>query len=471
MNVLQIHNSLTGNKEEFKPLVEGKVSMYVCGMTVYDYCHIGHARVMVAFDVITRYLRQQGYDVNYIRNITDVDDKIFNRANENGEPYYELTARFIEAMHEDERALNVLPPNSEPRATEHIDNILKMVQTLIDKGYAYAASNGDVYYHIEKFEEYGKLSKRNLDELRAGARVEVDEFKKSPFDFVLWKAAKEGEAAWDSPWGPGRPGWHIECSAMSTCCLGNTFDIHGGGPDLKFPHHENEIAQSEAATGEKYVNTWMHAGAVRVDNEKMSKSLGNFFTIREVLEKYNPEVVRYFLVASHYRSAINYSEESLKLAQQALERFYTTLRNAADFAAPDVPTRAETTTEFRIRFEIAMNDDFNTPEALAVLFDLAREINRGGTATLAQVELLKELGATLGILQQDPEAFLQGQAAGEARDDEISAEQVEQLIAERNAARADKNWGRADEIRDHLIEQGILLDDGRGGTSWRRQSP
>lgn len=468
--MLQIHNSLTGNKEEFKPLVDGKVSMYVCGMTVYDYCHIGHARVMVAFDVITRYLRQQGYDVNYIRNITDVDDKIFNRANENGEPYHELTARFIEAMHEDERALNVLSPNSEPRATEHIDNILKMVQTLIDKEYAYAASNGDVYYHIEKFEEYGKLSKRNLDELRAGARVEVDEFKKSPFDFVLWKAAKEGEAAWDSPWGPGRPGWHIECSAMSTCCLGNTFDIHGGGPDLKFPHHENEIAQSEAATGEKYVNTWMHAGAVRVDNEKMSKSLGNFFTIREVLEKYNPEVVRYFLVASHYRSAINYSEESLKQAQQALERFYTTLRNAADFAAPDVPTRAETTTEFRIRFEIAMNDDFNTPEALAVLFDLAREINRGGTATLAQVELLKELGATLGILQQDPEAFLQGQTAGETGEGEISAEQIEQLIAERNAARADKNWGRADEIRDHLIEQGILLDDGRGGTSWRRQS-
>ena len=469
--MLQIHNSLTGSKEEFKPLVEGKVSMYVCGMTVYDYCHIGHARVMVAFDVITRYLRQQGYQVNYIRNITDVDDKIFNRANENGEPYQELTARFIDAMHEDERALNVLPPCSEPRATEHIDNILNMVQTLIDKDYAYAASNGDVYYRIDKFEGYGKLSKRNIDELRAGARVEVDQFKENPLDFVLWKGAKEGEAAWESPWGPGRPGWHIECSAMSTCCLGNTFDIHGGGPDLKFPHHENEIAQSEAATGEKYVNTWMHAGAVRVDNEKMSKSLGNFFTIREVLEKYNPEVVRYFLVASHYRSAINYSEESLKQAQQALERFYTTLRNAADFAAPDVPARAESTTEFRIRFETAMNDDFNTPEALAVLFDLAREINRGGTATLAQVELLKELGATLGILQQDPQAFLQGQATADTISSEISAEQVEQLIAERNAARADKNWGRADEIRDQLIAQGILLDDGRGGTSWRRQSP
>jgi len=464
--MLKIHNSLTGTKEEFKPLVEGKVSMYVCGMTVYDYCHIGHARVMVAFDVITRYLRQQGYDVNYIRNITDVDDKIFNRANENGEPYYELTARFIDAMHEDERALNVIQPNSEPRATEHIDNILNMVQILIEKGFAYPASNGDVYYRIDKFEGYGKLSNRNIEEMRAGARVEVDENKENPLDFVLWKGAKEGEAAWDSPWGPGRPGWHIECSAMSTCCLGNTFDIHGGGPDLKFPHHENEIAQSEAATGEKYVNTWMHAGAVRVDNEKMSKSLGNFFTIREVLEKYNPEVVRYFLVSSHYRSAINYSEESLKQALQALERFYNTLRNAqpSTEALPVV----ESTTEFRIRFEMAMNDDFNTPEALAVLFDLAREINRGGTSTPAQVELLKELGSTLGILQQEPEAFLQGANAGSA--DEISAEEVEQLIIDRKNARTDKNWGRADEIRDLLIEKGVVLDDGRDGTTWRRQA-
>jgi len=464
--MLQIYNSLTGSKEEFKPLVEGNVSMYVCGMTVYDYCHIGHARVMVAFDVITRYLRQQGYDVNYIRNITDVDDKIFNRAKENGEPYYELTARFIDAMHEDERALNVMQPNSEPRATEHIDNILSMVQTLIEKGFAYPASNGDVYYRIDKFEGYGKLSNRNIDEMRAGARVEVDENKENPLDFVLWKGAKVGEAAWDSPWGAGRPGWHIECSAMSTCCLGNTFDIHGGGPDLKFPHHENEIAQSEAATGEKYVNTWMHAGAVRVDNEKMSKSLGNFFTIREVLEKYNPEVVRYFLVSSHYRSAINYSEESLKQAQQALERFYNTLRNAQP--ATGIATHSESNTEFRIRFEDVMNDDFNTPEALAVLFDLAREINRGGVSTPAQVELLKELGSTLGILQQDPEAFLQGANAGNA--DEISAEEVEQLIIDRKNARTDKNWGRADEIRDLLIEKGVVLDDGRDGTTWRRQA-
>lgn len=461
--MLQIHNSLTGRKERFQPIVEGKVGMYVCGMTVYDYCHIGHARVMVAFDVITRFLRQQGYEVNYIRNITDVDDKIFNRAKENGEPYHELTARFIDAMHEDERALGVLAPSSEPRATEHIDNILKMVQILIDKDFAYAAANGDVYYRIDRFEGYGKLSNRNIDEMRAGARVEIDEHKENPLDFVLWKAAKEGEASWDSPWGAGRPGWHIECSAMSTCCLGNTFDIHGGGPDLKFPHHENEIAQSEAATGEKYVNTWMHAGAVRVDNEKMSKSLGNFFTIREVLEKYNPEVVRYFLVSSHYRSAINYSEESLKQAQQALERFYTTLRNAQP--AIDTASYSESTTELRIRFEAAMNDDFNTPEALAVLFDLAREINRGGVSTSAQVELLKELGSTLGLLQQDPEAFLQGASAGE-----VSAEEVEQLIVDRNNARDQKNWSRADEIRDMLIEKGVVLDDGRDGTTWRRQA-
>jgi len=464
--MLQIHNSLTGSKEEFKPLVAGKVSMYVCGMTVYDYCHIGHARVMVAFDVITRYLRQQGYEVNYIRNITDVDDKIFNRANENGEPYHELTARFIDAMHEDERALSVLPPNSEPRATEHIDNILNMVQTLIEKGFAYAASNGDVYYRIDKFEGYGKLSNRNIEEMRAGARVEVDENKENPLDFVLWKGAKEGEASWQSPWGPGRPGWHIECSAMSTCCLGNTFDIHGGGPDLKFPHHENEIAQSEAATGEKYVNTWMHAGAVRVDNEKMSKSLGNFFTIREVLEKYNPEVVRYFLVSSHYRSAINYSEESLKQAQQALERFYTTLRNARIKPSAATTCYAESTTEFRIRFETAMNDDFNTPEALAVLFDIAREINRAESATHALLDLLLELGATVGILQQEPEEFLQAASSGE-----ITAEEVEQLIIDRKNARGDKNWGRADEIRDLLIEKGVVLDDGREGTTWRRQTP
>jgi cysteinyl-tRNA synthetase len=463
--VLQIYNSLTGKKEEFKPLVAGKVGMYVCGMTVYDYCHIGHARVMVAFDVITRYLRQQGYQVNYIRNITDVDDKIFNRANENGEPYQQLTARFIDAMHEDEAALSVLPPSSEPRATQHIDSIVSMVQTLIDKGFAYAASNGDVYYRIDRFEGYGKLSNRNIDEMRAGARVEVGKHKENPLDFVLWKGAKVGEASWQSPWGSGRPGWHIECSAMSTCCLGNTFDIHGGGPDLKFPHHENEIAQSEAATGKKYVNTWMHAGAVRVDNEKMSKSLGNFFTIREVLEKYNPEVVRYFLVSSHYRSAINYSEDSLKQAQQALARFYTTLRSVSIEPSAEAVCDSALSAGFRARFDAAMNDDFNTPEALAVLFDLAREINRAESVPSSLFDLLLELGATIGILQQDPATFLQEGCGGE-----VSAQEIEQLIIDRNNARLEKNWTRADEIRDELIEKGVVLDDSREGTSWRRES-
>lgn len=465
--MLKIYNSLSGRKEAFKPLVPGQVRMYVCGMTVYDYCHIGHARgVMVAFDVITRYLRYKGYQVTYVRNITDVDDKIFKRAAENGEPYQQLTERFIAAMHEDERALGVLPPDLEPRATAHMDQILNMIGTLIAKGYAYAAANGDVYYRIDKFKDYGKLSKRNLEDLRAGARVEIDEAKQSPLDFVLWKAAKPGEAAWESPWGPGRPGWHIECSAMSTCCLGETFDIHGGGPDLKFPHHENEIAQSEAATGKPYVQIWMHAGAVRVDNEKMSKSLGNFFTIRDVLAKYNPEVVRYFLISSHYRSPINYSEENLKQAQQSLERFYTALRQAAVSAGVKGQfVDAERLEAYRNRFIDAMDDDFNTPEALALLFELVKEINKAPDKSAQLVDLLKDLAGLLGLLQQSPEAFLQGAAAPG-----ISAEEVEALIAARNAARAAKEWAKADQLRDELIANGILLDDGREGTSWRRQS-
>lgn len=465
--MLKIYNSLSGRKEAFKPLVPGQVRMYVCGMTVYDYCHIGHARgVMVAFDVITRYLRYKGYQVTYVRNITDVDDKIFKRAAENGEPYQQLTERFIAAMHEDERALGVLPPDLEPRATAHMDQILNMIGTLIAKGYAYAAANGDVYYRIDKFKDYGKLSKRNLEDLRAGARVEIDEAKQSPLDFVLWKAAKPGEAAWESPWGPGRPGWHIECSAMSTCCLGETFDIHGGGPDLKFPHHENEIAQSEAATGKPYVQIWMHAGAVRVDNEKMSKSLGNFFTIRDVLAKYNPEVVRYFLISSHYRSPINYSEENLKQAQQSLERFYTALRQAAVSAGVKGQfVDAERLEAYRNRFIDAMDDDFNTPEALALLFELVKEINKAPDKSAQLVDLLKHLAGLLGLLQQSPEAFLQGTAAPG-----ISAEEVEALIAARNAARAAKEWAKADQLRDELIANGILLDDGREGTSWRRQS-
>lgn len=461
--MLKIYNSLSGEKELFKPLAEGQVRMYVCGMTVYDYCHIGHARVMVVFDIVSRYLRQKGYQVTYVRNITDVDDKIFNRARENDEPYDQLTRRFIDAMHEDESLLGVLPPDVEPRATAHMDQILEMVQTLIDKDYAYCANNGDVYYRVERFAGYGKLSKKNLDDLRAGERISVEEAKENPLDFALWKAAKEGEAAWDSPWGKGRPGWHIECSAMSTSCLGHTFDIHGGGPDLKFPHHENEIAQSEAATGEEYALTWMHAGAVRVDNEKMSKSLGNFFTIREVLQKYNPEVVRYFLVTSHYRSHINYSEDNLKQAQQALERFYTAVRRFAGNST-QVVAESESAEDYRKRFADAMDDDFNTPEALAVLFEMVREINQASDQSEPLVGLLKELGGVLGLLQQDPDQFLQGGDTQEG----ISADEVEQLIAQRNQARADKDWAKADQLRDQLQQEGIILDDGRGGTTWRR---
>jgi len=463
--MLQIYNSLSGEKEPFKPLVEGQVRIYVCGMTVYDYCHIGHARVMVAFDVVTRYLRHKGYQVTYVRNITDVDDKIFNRANQNNESYEQLTERFIKAMHEDERRLKVLAPDLEPRATAHMSEIIAMVETLLEKGYAYYADNGDVYYRVNRFAGYGKLSNKNLEELRAGERVEVAQAKENPLDFALWKAAKAGEAAWPSPWGPGRPGWHIECSAMSTSCLGNSFDIHGGGPDLKFPHHENEIAQAEAATGEPYVGTWMHAGAVRVDNEKMSKSLGNFFTIREVLQKYDPEVVRYLLIASHYRSPINYSEDNLRQAEQALERFYTALRQADEVNLPADAAVDSDIARYRGRFEEAMDDDFNTPQALALMFELVRDINKAAPGTTELLALLREFGAILGLLQQPPEQFLQ--ASGNLA---LSSERVEQLIAERDSARAGKNWAKADEIRDFLLTQGIVLDDGRGGTRWRRKT-
>jgi len=457
--VLKIYNTLTQRKEEFKPLKEGQVSMYVCGMTVYDYCHIGHARVMVAFDVITRYLRHRGYQVNYVRNITDVDDKIFNRAAENGEHFTDLTARFIQAMHEDERALGVLPPSQEPRATGHIDEIIAMIEALMAKGYAYAADNGDVYYDIAKFAEYGKLNRRDPEQMMAGARVEVDQHKRNPLDFVLWKAAKPGEASWESPWGPGRPGWHIECSAMSTKCLGHTFDIHGGGPDLKFPHHENEIAQSEAATGCTYVNYWMHAGAVRVNKEKMSKSLGNFFTIREVLEKYPAEVVRYFLTSSHYRSQVDYSEESLREARASLERFYMALRGVEP--AVEAPV-----TEYSQRFNEAMDDDFNTPEALSVLFDLAKELNRAkrdsfAEAPLMAAELLK-LAGILGLLTEKPEVFLQGGAVQL----ELSAQEIEDLIEQRNQARKAKDFAESDRIRDLLKSKGVILNDTREGTTW-----
>ncbi|WAN11450.1 cysteine--tRNA ligase [Stutzerimonas balearica] len=456
---LSIYNTLSKSKDFFTPLVDNKVRMYVCGMTVYDYCHIGHARVMVAFDVVARWLRHRGYELTYVRNITDIDDKIIKRASENGESFQALVGRMIAAMHEDEARLNVLRPDIEPRATDHIAGMHAMIQTLIDKGYAYAPGNGDVYYRVGKFAGYGKLSRRKIEDLKIGARIEVDEAKEDPLDFVLWKGAKPGEPSWESPWGPGRPGWHIECSVMSTCCLGETFDIHGGGPDLVFPHHENEIAQSEAATGKLYANAWMHAGAVRVDGEKMSKSLGNFFTIREVLEKYHPEVVRYLLVSSHYRSPINYSEDSLREAKGALERFYNGLKGLPDAQ----PAGGETFVE---RFGAAMDDDFNSPEACAVLFDMVREVNRlresDVQAAAALAARLKELAGVLGVLQLEPEAFLQAGAAGK-----VDAGEVEALIAARLAARAEKNWAESDRIRDQLTAMGVVLEDGKGGTTWR----
>ncbi|MCE9684112.1 cysteine--tRNA ligase [Halomonas alkalisoli] len=460
---MQIYNTLTRRKETFVPIEPGRVRMYVCGMTVYDYCHLGHARVMVAFDVVTRYLRWRGLDVTYVRNITDIDDKILKRADENGESIGALTERMIAAMHEDEARLFVLRPDHEPRATGHVAEIIAMIETLIDKGYAYAASNGDVYYRVRKFEGYGKLNNRDLDEMRSGARVEVDEHKEDPLDFVLWKAAKPGEASWPSPWGEGRPGWHIECSAMSTCCLGETFDIHGGGPDLTFPHHENEIAQSEAATGKPYVNTWMHAGAVRVDQEKMSKSLGNFFTIREVLESHDPEVVRYLLVASHYRSAINYAPESLADARKSLERFYNALEGLA--FEGDQP-RGEADARFAERFIAAMDDDFNTAEALSVLFDLARELNRAKKEAPDRVPPLaaelKRLGGVLGLLQQEPEAFLKG-GAGELP---LNEAEIEAKIVARAEAKKARDFAAADGIRDELAALGIILKDSREGTTW-----
>jgi len=464
---LNIYNTLSGEKEEFTPIEENKVKMYVCGMTVYDYCHIGHARVLVSFDVITRYLRHLKYDVTYIRNITDVDDKIFARAAQNGESYQDLTRRFIDAMHEDESALSVISPDQEPRATAYMSQIIDMIQVLIDKDYAYAASNSDVYYSISAFETYGKLSNKKIEDLIAGAseRVAVNDVKKDPSDFTLWKAAKDGEAYWESPWGNGRPGWHIECSAMSTCCLGNTFDIHGGGPDLKFPHHENEIAQSEGATGQKYVNYWMHAGAVRVNKEKMSKSLGNFFTIREVLEKYPAEVIRYFLISSHYRSQVDYSEDNLVEAKATLDRFYQAMRGF-DFSDVDMSNSPDA--QYELRFNAAMNDDFNSPGALGVMFDLVKELNVCRKESPERAEelalSLKYFGSVLGLLQFDAEEYFK---LG-AEEGGLADEQIEFLIQSRVEARASKNWAESDRIRDELLEQGIALDDGREGTTWRR---
>ena len=460
--MLQIYNSLTNKKETFKPLVEGEATLYVCGMTVYDYCHLGHARVLVAFDVVFRYLQARGYDVTYVRNITDIDDKIITRANENKEDFQVLTERFIDAMHEDERALGVLPPSIEPKATENIPQIIAMIETLIEKGHAYVGDSGDVYYDVASFPEYGKLSGRKIEDLRAGERIAVDESKRDPLDFVLWKPAKADEPAWESPWGNGRPGWHIECSAMSTSILGNSFDIHGGGHDLQFPHHENEIAQSEACTGEHLANYWMHNGFIRINDEKMSKSLNNFFTIRDVLKSYSPEAVRYFLLSSHYRSPLNYSTDSLDGAIAGLDRLYNALRG--------LPTaEASRWTSYEEKFYAAMNDDFNTPEALATLFELARDTNKlnqaeGAEAAAPLAALLKKLAGLLGILQLSPDEWLQRDTGG----DGLDAETIESKIQARIQAKADKDWAQADAIRDELKAQGITLEDKGAETIWRR---
>ncbi|QKI89375.1 cysteine--tRNA ligase [Thiomicrorhabdus xiamenensis] len=452
---LQIFNTETRQKEIFKPIHENKVGIYVCGVTVYDLCHIGHARVMVVFDTVVRHLRALGYDVTYVRNITDIDDKIIKRALENNESIQSLTSRMIEEMHTDEAAMNVLRPDMEPKATEYMDEIQHMIQTLIDKGFAYPASNGDVYFKVNAFEKYGRLSGKNLEDLEAGARVDVNEVKQDPMDFVLWKASKENEPSWDSNWGGGRPGWHIECSAMSTKCLGNHFDIHGGGMDLSFPHHENEIAQSECATGEHYVNTWMHCGFVRVDDEKMSKSLNNFFTIREVLKLYHPEVIRYFLLASHYRSPVNYTEENLEVAKASVGRLYSALQNV-EIGAPLADS------QYEADFMAVMNDDFNTPKAMAVLFELAKEVNKTKDAALAG--LLVKLANQIGLLEEDIEAFFKSQPS----DSELDEAQIEALIEERKQARVNKDFARSDEIRDQLKEQGIELLDSPQGTTWRK---
>lgn len=459
--MLKLYNTLSKQKDVFKPIEPGKVKMYVCGMTVYDLCHVGHARVMVVFDVVTRYLRASGYEVTYIRNITDIDDKIIKRAMENGETIQILTDRYINEMHADADALGVLRPDHEPRATEAMQPMLNMIQTLIDKGLAYAADNGDVYYDVSEFADYGKLSGRQIDDLRAGERIAVNEAKTDPLDFVLWKSAKPEEPSWESPWGPGRPGWHIECSAMSAECLGHHFDIHGGGQDLQFPHHENEIAQSEGAHGCQYVNYWMHNGFVRIDDEKMSKSLGNFFTVREVLAKYPAEAVRYFILMSHYRSPLNYAEDQLEQAKTALTRFYHSLR---DVTPQKVIWREDV--EFAPRFAEAMDDDFNTALALSVLADLRQALNKAREENDEQKSaylagLLLAFGEVLGLFQQSAEAFLTG-----GQQDETG--KIEQLIADRNAARAAKDWGRADQVRDELTAMGIVLEDSAGKTSWRK---
>ena len=460
--MLKIYNTLARDKQFFEPIQSGKVKIYVCGMTVYDFCHLGHARVLVVFDMVVRWLRALGYEVIYVRNITDIDDKIISRAAENNETIDVLTSRFIAAMEDDAAALGVERPTHEPRATQHVENMIDMIRVLVEKSLAYAADNGDVYYSVRHFPGYGKLSGKSLEDLRAGERVEVDTHKKDPLDFVLWKAAKPGEPFWESPWGRGRPGWHIECSTMSEQYLGEHFDIHGGGQDLQFPHHENEIAQSVGAHDHPFVNYWMHNGFVRVDSEKMSKSLGNFFTVREVLKNYQPEVVRFFILRAHYRSPLNYSDQHLKDAKLALDRLYIALKDIT------VPEKAEIDWSDKNAkiFKEAMNDDFNTPEALAVLFELANQVNK--TRSVEQASLLKMLGALLGLLQQNPQSYLQSTASAEVTEG-FSAERIEQMIQQRLAARKAKQFSEADAIRQTLLEAGIVLEDGPQGTTWRRQ--
>jgi cysteinyl-tRNA synthetase len=467
--VIRVHNSLTGEKQALTPITPGALRMYVCGLTVYDFVHIGHARMLTVFDVVSRYLRHSGFDLTYVRNITDIDDKIIARAAQLGEPIEAFTARFIAAMHEDCARLGILPPDAEPRATQYLPQIIAMVRELIARDYAYSAANGDVMYAVARFAGYGKLSGRRLSDLRAGARVEVDEAKRDPLDFVLWKHAKPGEPAWDSPWGPGRPGWHIECSAMSTALLGTHFDIHGGGMDLKFPHHENEIAQSCAASGDTFVNLWMHNGFVNVDDEKMSKSLGNFFILRDVLARLrHPEVMRFFFLLSHYRGPINYSLEQLEQADAALGRIYTALR--------DLPVVAAVASDYTQRFRASMDDDFNTPEALAVLQALTREVNSardaGDAPHAARLAAeLRALGGVLGILELPPAQWFR-LATGSApalAGQPLSDAQIEERIAARVAARRGKNWAESDRLRDELAASGVILEDKSGGaTTWRR---
>ncbi|CAB1275183.1 cysteine--tRNA ligase [Candidatus Nitrosacidococcus tergens] len=488
--MLHIYNSLTKKKEKFIPIEPGKVRIYVCGMTVYDKAHIGHARVMIVFDIVARYLRASGFEVNYVRNITDIDDKIIQRANENSESIQNLTARYIQALYKDSNELHIIPPNKEPKATEFIAEIITLIGQLLAKNYAYQGKNGDIYFDVHQFKSYGLLSGKQLEDLRAGERVEISADKKNPLDFVLWKMTKPNEPAWDSPWGLGRPGWHIECSAMSLHELGSPFDIHGGGQDLQFPHHENEIAQSEAATGHKFVNYWMHNGFVRINDEKMSKSLGNFFTIEEVLSYYHPEVLRYFILSSHYRSPLNYAESQLSMAKQALTGIYSTLRGVPTKKIENKPL-SSLDHPLITRFRAAMDDDFNTPEALAVLNEAKRELNNAKYKDNVQqdelAKLLYLMGSTLGLLNSDPEEFLQSpiQAHGNqyvfvepvlAKIEKMPAhavqlltnQEIEQLIQQRVEERKNKNWQEADRIRDILKEQNITIEDTATKTLWRR---